>query len=92
MGSGDILDELDYDHHWHNPLLGNESGVALERIRADLPTERLPTGHPLRLPPDMGHRDIKIPNLFQNLAFPNLFQLNRKSFRLTWMVIRISVL
>jgi hypothetical protein len=36
--SGDILDELDYDHHWHSPLLANEAGVALERIRTDLPT------------------------------------------------------
>jgi hypothetical protein len=34
----DIIDELDYDHHWHSPLLTNESGVALERIRTDLPT------------------------------------------------------
>ncbi|HEY2348888.1 MAG TPA: hypothetical protein VGH64_07720, partial [Puia sp.] len=30
--------ELDYDHHWHSPLLSNENGVALERIRTDLPT------------------------------------------------------
>jgi hypothetical protein len=36
--SGEILDELDYDHHWHSPLLANETGVALERIRADLST------------------------------------------------------
>jgi hypothetical protein len=36
--SGDVVDELDYDHHWHSPLLSNESGVALERIRTDLPT------------------------------------------------------
>jgi len=36
--SADIIDELDYDHHWHSPLLANESGVALERIRTDLPT------------------------------------------------------
>jgi hypothetical protein len=37
-GSGNMLDELDYDHHWHSPLLANESGVSLERIRTDLPT------------------------------------------------------
>jgi hypothetical protein len=37
--SEEMIDELDYDHHWHSPLLANESGVALERIRADLPTE-----------------------------------------------------
>ncbi len=36
--SADIIDELDYDHHWHSPLLSGESGVALERIRTDLPT------------------------------------------------------
>ncbi len=36
--STDIIDELDYDHHWHSPLLSSESGVALERIRTDLPT------------------------------------------------------
>jgi hypothetical protein len=36
--SGEIIDELDYDHHWHSPLLANETGVALERIRADLTT------------------------------------------------------
>ncbi len=36
--AGEILDELDYDHHWHSPLLANESGVALERIRTDLST------------------------------------------------------
>jgi hypothetical protein len=35
--SGEILDELDYDHHWHSPLLANEQGVSLERIRTDLP-------------------------------------------------------
>jgi Lamin Tail Domain len=35
---GEILDELDYDHHWHSPLLANEEGVSLERIRPDLPT------------------------------------------------------
>ncbi len=32
---GDLLDELDYDHHWHSPLISNESGVALERIRPE---------------------------------------------------------
>jgi len=37
--STDIIDELDYDHHWHSPLLSSESGVALERIRTDLPTD-----------------------------------------------------
>jgi hypothetical protein len=37
--SADIIDELDYDHHWHSALLSNESGVALERIRTDLPTD-----------------------------------------------------
>jgi hypothetical protein len=36
--SGEILDELYYDHHWHSPLLANEEGVSLERIRTDLPT------------------------------------------------------
>jgi hypothetical protein len=36
--TGESLDELDYDHHWHSPLLTSESGVSLERIRADLPT------------------------------------------------------
>jgi len=35
--TGDVMDELDYDHHWHSPLLANESGVSLERIRSDLP-------------------------------------------------------
>jgi hypothetical protein len=38
--SGELLDELDYDHHWHSPLLSDESGVALERIHADLPTNQ----------------------------------------------------
>jgi Lamin Tail Domain len=37
--TGEIIDELDYDHHWHSPLLANETGVALERIRSDLPTQ-----------------------------------------------------
>jgi len=37
--SSDIVDELDYDHHWHSPLLSSESGVSLERIRTDLPTD-----------------------------------------------------
>ena len=36
--TGQILDELPYDHHWHSPLLANEEGVSLERIRADDPT------------------------------------------------------
>jgi hypothetical protein len=38
--SGELMDELDYDHHWHAPLLSDESGVALERIRTDLPTNQ----------------------------------------------------
>jgi hypothetical protein len=38
--SGQLLDELDYDHHWHSPMLASEGGVALERIRSDLPTSR----------------------------------------------------
>jgi hypothetical protein len=36
--SGEIVDELDYDHHWQSPLLADESGVALERIRPELST------------------------------------------------------
>ena len=36
--SGEVMDELDYDHHWHSPLLANESGVSLERIRMDQPS------------------------------------------------------
>jgi hypothetical protein len=36
--SGQILDELSYDHHWHSPLLADEEGVSLERIQADQPT------------------------------------------------------
>jgi hypothetical protein len=39
-GSGSTMDELDYDHHWHAPLLSDETGVALERIRAELPTNQ----------------------------------------------------
>lgn len=35
---GGIVDELDYDHHWHSSLLTIESGVALERIHSDQPT------------------------------------------------------
>jgi hypothetical protein len=35
---GALVDELDYDHHWHSPLLATEEGVALERISPDLPT------------------------------------------------------
>jgi hypothetical protein len=38
--SGETLDELDYDHHWHSPLLASESGVSLERIRPVLPTSK----------------------------------------------------
>lgn len=37
-GTGTVLDELPYDHHWHSPLLANEEGVSLERIMADKPT------------------------------------------------------
>ena len=37
--TGDIIDELDYDHHWHSPLLASETGVSLERIRSDQPTQ-----------------------------------------------------
>jgi hypothetical protein len=36
--TGALVDELDYDHHWHSPLLATEAGVALERISPDLPT------------------------------------------------------
>jgi hypothetical protein len=36
-GFGEVMDELDYDHRWHSPLLASESGVSLERIRADQP-------------------------------------------------------
>ena len=32
---GQVLDEVDYDHHWHSPLLTSESGVSLERISPD---------------------------------------------------------
>jgi hypothetical protein len=36
--TGELIDELDYDHHWHSPLLASETGISLERIRSDLPT------------------------------------------------------
>jgi hypothetical protein len=36
--AGMALDELSYDHHWHSPLLANEEGVSLERMRPDRPT------------------------------------------------------
>jgi len=29
---GSIVDEADYDHHWHFKLINNEEGVSLERI------------------------------------------------------------
>ncbi|MEJ0083330.1 MAG: lamin tail domain-containing protein [Puia sp.] len=62
--SADIIDELDYDHHWHSPLLSNESGVALERIHTDLPTELAnQTGHPPPLPQDMERPDTRILNI-----------------------------
>ena len=35
--SGVRIDELDYDHHWHSPLLTSESGISLERINPNLP-------------------------------------------------------
>jgi len=37
--TGNILDELRYDAKWHHPLVSDPRGVALERIRADLPTQ-----------------------------------------------------
>src|SRR5450432_908621 len=39
--SGETIDELDYDHHWHSALLANETGVSLERIQPDQPTNSL---------------------------------------------------
>ena len=36
--SGEIVDDLEYDHHWHSRLLTSESGVSLERIRTDMAT------------------------------------------------------
>jgi hypothetical protein len=36
---GIVIDELDYRHQWHSPLLANEEGVSLERINFNLPTQ-----------------------------------------------------
>lgn len=36
---GRILDELDYDHQWHFPLVSNEEGIALERIEYNKATQ-----------------------------------------------------
>jgi hypothetical protein len=37
-GQGKILDELNYDEHWHFPLIDNKEGVSLERIDPGKPT------------------------------------------------------
>jgi hypothetical protein len=36
---GNILDAVDYDEKWHFALIGNDEGVALERINYDQPAE-----------------------------------------------------
>jgi hypothetical protein len=35
---GIVVDELNYDHKWHFPLIDNEEGISLERISYRLPT------------------------------------------------------
>ncbi len=37
--SDSIIDELHYNRKWHSPLLSDPSGVALERISFDAPTQ-----------------------------------------------------
>ena len=39
-GIGETVDDLEYDHHWHSPLLTSESGVSLERIKTDMATNQ----------------------------------------------------
>jgi hypothetical protein len=36
--AGEVIDELDYDHHWHSPLLASENGVALEKTNPEPPS------------------------------------------------------
>ena len=36
---GNIVDEVDYDHHWHFKLIDNEEGVSLERIDPSGPSQ-----------------------------------------------------
>ena len=63
--SGESLDELDYDHHWHSPLLAVK--LAWRWKESDRICRQIsrPTGHPLRRPQDMGRQVIRIQNLIQ---------------------------
>jgi hypothetical protein len=42
---GKILDELNYDAHWHFKLIDNSEGVALERIDYNKPTQEAGNWH-----------------------------------------------
>ncbi|MEO5594213.1 MAG: lamin tail domain-containing protein [Chitinophagaceae bacterium] len=36
---GKVIDELNYDAHWHFKLIGNDEGISLERIDYNKPTQ-----------------------------------------------------
>ncbi|MEO5684061.1 MAG: lamin tail domain-containing protein [Chitinophagaceae bacterium] len=42
---GKIVDELNYDAHWHFKLLDNDEGIALERIDYNKPTQEAANWH-----------------------------------------------
>lgn len=78
--TGDILDELDYDHHWQSPLLTNESGVSLERIRADLPTSLASNWTSAAASAGYGTPGYKNSEAYSDSVFTHFISLDPKIF------------
>jgi hypothetical protein len=78
--TANIVDELDYDHHWHSPLLSDESGVALERISPDLPTNQSTNWTSASAPSGYGTPGYKNSESFMQAAGADLITVEPKIF------------
>jgi hypothetical protein len=79
-GTGRIMDELPYDHHWHYPLLADEEGVSLERIRADGPTAAADNWTSAASSAGFGTPTEKNSESFQGAGGNDLFQAEPEIF------------
>ncbi len=78
--TGDIIDELDYDHHWHVPLLASESGIALERIRTDLPTNQASNWTSASAPSGFGTPGYQNSEFMRDDGGPDFISVDPKIF------------